>query len=140
MPKLEVRVSEEELARWREAAGSGSLSAWVRGACDRAVGVVAEGLTEPAVGVAGLRGVSAGSPGPATKVPEPDTPRSAVAKPSGPRPAVLARGLVGGRLSDERVAGMAREAGLCPPHPESARLLLGGGRARCRLCKAEYRL
>jgi len=37
MPKLEVRVSRERLERWQTAAaGSGSLSAWVRAVLDRA--------------------------------------------------------------------------------------------------------
>jgi hypothetical protein len=36
VPKLEVRVSETELASWRRAAGSVSLSRWVRATLDQA--------------------------------------------------------------------------------------------------------
>jgi hypothetical protein len=38
MPRFDMRVSEEELAVWRGAAGEGSLSSWVRRVCDRAAG------------------------------------------------------------------------------------------------------
>lgn len=63
MPKLEVRVSQEALARWRTAAGEGGLSAWVRDACDRAAGVE-------------------GPPGRMAKVPVRDVERPAVSRPS----------------------------------------------------------
>jgi hypothetical protein len=35
--RIEVRCTDEQLARWREAAGEASLSAWVRYCCDSRV-------------------------------------------------------------------------------------------------------